>query len=76
MTEIAKMILFGILSIILFNLAIVGIINSLDIFTFIALTILLTLATFFLAIVGYNYDIIINRENEKKDNEEGKDEHR
>ena len=73
MTEIAKMILFGILSIILFNLAIVGIINSLDIFTFIALTILLTLATFFLAIVGYNYDIIINRENEKKDNEEEKE---
>ena len=73
MTEIAKMILFGILSIILFNLAIVGIINSLDIFTFIVLTILLTLATFFLAIVGYNYDIIINRENEKKDNEEEKE---
>ena len=73
MTEIAKMILFGILSIILFNLAIVGIINSLDIFTFIVLTILLTLATFFLVIVGYNCDIIINRENEKKDNEEEKE---
>ena len=73
MTEIARMILFGILSIILFNLAIVGIINSLDIFTFIVLTILLTLATFFLVIVGYNYDIIINRENEKKDNEEEKE---
>ena len=73
MTEIARMIFFGILSIILFNLAIVGIINSLDIFTFIVLTILLTLATFFLVIVGYNCDIIINRENEKKDNEEEKE---